>query len=49
MKREVIKCNIAMIWGRSGTGISFLVRINGFGSYLMIKGLLGPLEMELFL
>ncbi len=49
MRREETRCNIVMIWEENGIGISFLVRINGSGFYLMIRGWLDLSEMVPFL
>jgi hypothetical protein len=49
MRKEETRCNIVTIWVKNGIGISFLVKINGFGFCLMIKGWLDLLVMVPFL
>jgi hypothetical protein len=37
MRNEETKCSIVLIWVDNGIGILFLVKINGYGLFHMIK------------
>ena len=48
MNNEEIQHNLTMIWEKSGTGISYLADLDGYGLFLMRKELQDLLVMEQF-